>query len=138
MHFSKGRGVKKKGFFEPFCPNSTSKLSKSASRTPKNVWAKNLIWVSLISKFDAVFESVEKTGKITPKKLQAENFSTQKVKNSIFFCHFFVNSLFRIFCIFYDGFEISIKFCVFLGYILSIANFCIKKNIFVGFQYHFW
>ncbi len=83
--------------------------------------------------FNAEFESVGKNAKNYPKKVTGWKLFRTESQKLHFFCHFFVNSLFRIFCIFYDGFEISIKFynSAFFVYILSIANFC-KKKYFYG------
>jgi hypothetical protein len=56
-------------FFETFDPNLTSKLAKSANSTTKKLFfCKTLIWVSLIAKYDAQFEVVEKMQKSLSEK----------------------------------------------------------------------
>jgi hypothetical protein len=47
-------------FFEPYRPNSTSKLAKSASKTLQKFLGKNFIWVSSNAKFDASLNPLKK------------------------------------------------------------------------------
>jgi hypothetical protein len=66
------------------------------------------------AKFDAVFESYEKSAKINPKKLKVKGFAhsnkSQKLDFSLTFS--LITFFLAIFYNFFYGFEIGIKFCV--------------------------
>jgi hypothetical protein len=74
----------------------------------------NYIWVSLNAKFDAEFESVVKTNtKKSPKKvIKLKTFAHRNISKKIpLFYRIFV--MHEFFCNYFNGFEISIKLCVF-------------------------
>ncbi len=116
-------------FFAPFRASLASKFEKNANMTQKYFFQIFSIWISKNAKFDADFESVEKVAKkFTQRKLQGWELlytvlKVEKVPNFYTFMQitFFVET----FCTFFNGFKISIKFCVFGHPIKNV----VKKNL---------
>jgi hypothetical protein len=82
------------------------------------------------AEFHVDFESVEKVVKNAPKKVLSKISLTNKSKSekSAFFRHIFANNFFgAFFQNFLNGFEIRVKFCVFLHLYLNFS-----KKIYLG------
>jgi hypothetical protein len=62
-------------FFEPYRPNLTSKLAKSANKILQMFLGKHFIWVSSNAKFDASLNPLKKCQQINPKSYWPKTFA---------------------------------------------------------------
>ncbi len=113
-------------FFWTSCAHLLSKFRKNADKSKKIVFSKNSLWVSKNTEFHADFKFIGKVYKKCTKKSLANmwwNYALFPLLLMFVKLVFLITLFWCIFFNFFNGFEISMKFCVF-WYLFDIKKIC--------------